>query len=451
MTQASTSDLTSKIADFTIGLKYEALPPEVITEAKYGILDTLGVALVGTTEEATQMLLRSSTSAQGAGSATILGSRTTATPTVAALINAYAAHLLDYDDTQHNSVTHMSAPVVAAALACAETQHRSGKDLITAYVAGFEVGCWLGRAGGFSTHLLKQGFVASGVLGVISAATAAAKVMRLDALQTKRSLGIAAGHAAGITLSFGTMAKAQNLGNASQNGVLSALLAREGFTGPENIFDGERNLFTLYGGHTDADELFRNLGQHFEMNSNTRKIFACAGWRNPIIEASILLAQKHALKPADVKKMEVRACMDVKHLPNYPEPHMGLEGKFSAQYAAAVALTDLAGGVAQFTDQRVADPALAALTRKVTLVYDETLGPFQIRVTIHTNDGRELSHFIPIQKGKHSNPMTWDELATKFRANAREALPQTQVDALTAMVRDLDRVGDVAELTRLCR
>ena len=451
MAESTSTGITKKIADFTLNLKFEALPPEVITEAKNGILDTLGVALVGSTEEPTQILLRASTNSRDLGEATVLGTPTLATPTVAALINAYAAHLLDYDDTQHYVGTHMSAPVVPAALASAEMLHRSGKDLLTAYVAAFEVGCRLGRAGGFADHLLKCRFVASAVLGVIGAATAAAKLMDLDSLKMRRSFGLAAGHAAGFTMSFGTMAKAQNLGNAAQNGLLSALLAREGFTGPEEIFDGDKNIFSLYGGQTDVDALFGDLGQKFEMTTNTRKIFACAGWRNPIIEASIFLADTHALQPKDIKNVKVSACKEVQHLPNYPAPRIGLEAKFSAQYAAAVALVDRAGGVAQFTDERAADPALAQLTSKVTLEYDEALGPFQIRVAISTHDGRELSHFVPIQKGKYLNPMSWEELATKFRANAVTALPQGQVETLTAMIRNLENLEDVAELMRLCR
>ena len=450
MSASSSASITQRLADFSVNPKYDSLPPAVIAAAKNAILDTLGVALAGTTEEGTQMLLRSSTSAPGSGSATILGSRMPATPTVAALINTYAAHVLDYDDTQHNSATHTSAPVVPAALACAETQHRNGKDLIAAYVAGFEIGTWLSRVAGFGNNLMKRGFPPSGVTGVIGAAAAAGKLIGLNALQTKRSFGIATCHAAGTKLAFGTMAKAQNLANGSQNGVLSALLAREGFIGPDNVLDGELNLFTQFGGHTDADELFRNLGHQFELTENTLKIYACAGWRNPIVDASRLLAETHALKTQDVDRMEVRVCMHVTGLPNYPEPRTGLEGKFSAQYAAAVGFTDRAGGVAQFSDQRVADPELAALTRRVTLVGDEAMGSFQTRVTIHTKDGREFSHFIPIQKGKHSNPMNWEELAAKFRANAQAVLPQAQVDALITMVRDLDKLDDVAKLTRLC-
>jgi 2-methylcitrate dehydratase PrpD len=451
MTEPASPGITRRIADFSVNLRYEDLPAKVVTEAKNGILDTLGVALAGFAEPSTRMLFNATVAPDGGGDTTIWGAAATTTPTTAALINAYAAHVLDYDDTQHNVGTHMSAPAVAAALAVAETRHCSGRDLITAYVAGFEVGCTLGRVGGFANHLLKRGFVGTSVLGVIGAATAAGRIAGLDAAQMRHCLGLAVGHASGVIRSFGSMAKAQNVGNAAQNGVLSALLAKQGFTGPDDIFDGENSAFGVYGAQTSADELFRDLGTQFEITHNTRKIFACAGWRNPIIEATMLLADTHHLKAADIAKIKVQACMEVKHLPNYPQPASGLQSKFSAQYAAAVAMLDHAGGVTQFSDARVADPALMDLARRVTLEYDGSLGAFQTRVTLDTHDGRTLSHFIPVQKGKHSNPMTWGELVTKFSANAQLVLPKHNVDKLAALTGTLESVADAGELARLCR
>ncbi len=451
MTEQAKPGITGRLADFILGLKYENLPPKVITEAKNGILDTLGVALVGATEPSSKMLLKAVTSDTGSGTATVVGTRTCATPTLAALLNGYTAHVLDYDDTQHDVGTHMSAPVLAAAMAAAEMLHSPGKDLLTAYVTGFEVGCVLGRAGGYSHHLLQHGFVSSSALGVISAAAASGRLMGLDAMQMRNCLGIAFGHASGVIRSFGTMAKAQNIANAAQNGVLAALLARQGFTGPDAIFDGKNNAFEMYGGKTDVDDLFQSLGQKFEIIQNTRKIYACAGWRNPIIEATIHLVDTHGLKHADIANIRIEACTGVQHLPNYPQPHSGLETKFSAQYAAAVALMDHAGGVAQFSDERVADPVLADLTRRVTLEFAPDLGPFQTRVSLTTRDSKTHSHFIPVQKGKHSNPMTWDELVVKFSANASATLPPPQVKSLPPMIRTLESLSDSAEMLKLCR
>lgn len=450
MAETQVLEITKRLADFGLSLAYEDLPPKIIDEAKNGILDFLGVALLGSQNESTRMLLHSSGISDNGGQATVLGTAKQTSPTVAALANAYAAHAMDYDDTQHDCGTHMSAPVLGAALVLAETCHHSGKDLLTAYVAGFEVGCRLGRVGRFGDCLQRHGIHGTGFLGHLGAVAAAGKLTGLDALQMRRSFGISATQAAGLVRSFGTMCKPLHAANAAHNAVRSALLAKQGFTGPEEIFDGEKNIFALYGGKTDPEELVQALGQQFEISRNTIKAFACSGGRNPVVEALILLAANHDLQPKDVKTIQVRLWPQMMWTPNYPEPRTGLESKFSTEHASAVALIDRAGGIEQFTDERVADLALAELRRRVKVEADEELEQYQVRVLVRTRDEREFSHFIPAQKGDPRNPLSRNELVAKFRANASTALPQRQVERLTTMVRDLDAVRDIAELARLC-
>lgn len=442
--------ITARIIDFTLGLRLADLPPPVRDEARNGLLDTLGVALAGVAEEPAGLLRDVQLHSGGGGACTVLGDARTTAPTTAAQLNAYAAHVLDFDDTQHGIGTHMSAPVIPAALAVGELLGGSGADLAAAYVAGFEVGCALARAGDFADHLLKRRLVASSMLGVFGATVAAARMAGLNAEQLENALGIAAGHASGLTMAFGTMAKAQAVSAAAGNAVLAVLLARQGFSGPAGIFDGERNFFASYGGASDAAAFADELGRRFSITTNTRKIFACAGWRNPIIECGIHFAGQ-GVRPQDVESMEVRACMEVKHLPNYPVPAKGLEAKFSAEYAAAVGLTDRAGAMQQFSDERVADPALIELTRRVKLVYDPELGSFQIRMKVRLRDGRELEHFIPVQKGKHLNPMSWAELAAKFSANAALVLPAERTAPLVDMIAGIEKLDDVRRLSALCR
>ncbi len=451
MAEAALS-ITKRLAEFSAGIQYDALAPEVVAAARQCLLDTLGVALVGSSVEATHMLYNAAMSGMTGGTATILGSTRRASPAIAAAVNGYAAHALDYDDTQHRLSGHMSAAVVPAALAIAELQHSSGKDLLAAYVAGFEVACRPGRYGKFANHLSHRGVHATGFLGHFGAAAAAGRLLGLNVTQMRLAFGIAGGFASGLVKSFGTMGKAQNASNAAGNGVLSALLAQQGFTGSDEIFDGKRNIFAITDFEANAGEMLQDLGKDYEITHNTLKAYACAGWRNPIIEASTLLASQHKLKPGDIANIDVWACVDVvTRLPNYPEPRTGLESKFSAEYVAAVAIIDGAGGVAQFTDERVKDAALMDLTRRTRLAADEKLGPYQIRVVIHTRDGRELSHFVPAQKGDPKNPLSWDELLIKFRANALSVLPQAQVERLVEMLGAIETVSDVAELLALCR
>jgi 2-methylcitrate dehydratase PrpD len=232
---------------------------------------------------------------------------------------------------------------------------------------------------------------------------------------------------------------------------LSAQLVRAGFTGPPDIFDGDRNIFLVCGTNTDADELCAGLGEEYEVCFNTLKPFACAGWRNPIIESAIAMTAQHPLRPEEIDSVAIWAWEGVSGFPNYPKPRIGLEAKFSAQYAAAVGLVDRAGGVAQFCDERVVDPVLAELTGKVTLDFDPSFTHYEIRLLVTLSDGRVLEHFLPVQKGDHANPLTWDELMAKFQANAALALPPENVEPLAAAVREIDAVADVAEITRLCR
>jgi 2-methylcitrate dehydratase PrpD len=448
----SVPGITQSLAEFSAGIAYDALPEDVLAAGKQCLLDTLGVALVGSREDATRMLLNVALDGMTGGSASVLGSGTRASPAIAAMVNGYAAHALDYDDTQHRLSGHMSAPVVPAALAVAELQHSSGKDLLAAYVAGFEVACRPGRYGKFANHLSHHGVHATGFLGHFGAAAAAGRLLRLNVMQMRLAFGIAGGFASGLVKSFGTMGKAQNASNAAGNGVLSAQLAARGFTASDELFDGKRNIFAITGFEANGTEIIKDLGQDFEITHNTLKAYACAGWRNPIIEACTLLAVEHKLKPSDVRNIEVWACVDVvTRLPNYSEPRTGLEAKFSAEYAAAVAVTDGAGGVAQFTDERVKDAALIDLTRRTKLAADEKLGPYQIRVVIHTADGRALTHFVPAQKGDPKNPLSWDELLIKFRANALSVLPKAQVERLVDMLGAIEKVSDVADLLALCR
>lgn len=446
------SNLTDQLADFSTELKFEDLAPDIVDEAKRGLVDTLGAILVGSHDKATMILADVAAGAGLGGPATVLGTSSTGSIPQAALLNGYAGHVLDFDDTQHRVGTHMSAPVLAAALPLAEVKHLSGKDLLTAYVAGFEVGCRLGRAGLFARYLGRLGIHATSYLGHFGATTASGRLLEFDGLRMKRSWGITAGYASGITRSFGTMGKGQNAGNAAQNGVFAALLAERGFTGPEDIFDGDRgSIFTVFGPKVEPDAVLEGLGEEFEMSFVTRKPFACAGWRNPIVEAAILLSTENDLRATDVSAITVRAATHLDHLPNYPVPQIGLQAKFSAQYAAVIGLVDRAGDVYQFSDERVADGALADLCRKTELIFDPELGPYQIRVRIETTHGRTFSHFVPDQKGEYTNPLTWDELLAKFTSNAESALPRPAVERLVGVLSDLESLEDVGELTRLCR
>jgi 2-methylcitrate dehydratase PrpD len=193
------------------------------------------------------------------------------------------------------------------------------------------------------------------------------------------------------------------------------------------------------------------LGTEFEISYNTLKEFACAGWRNPVVEASIRLAEDNELKPEDIERVDVWAYVDREHLPNYPNPQTGLESKFSAEHAFAVGMVDRAGGIAQFTDERVGDGVLTELRQRVNLGFDPKLEPYQIRVEVKTRKGGELSHFVPRPKGDHLRPLSWDELAAKFTANATDVLTEQETSRVIEMVGSIESLEDAQDLLGLCR
>lgn len=241
------------------------------------------------------------------------------------------------------------------------------------------------------------------------------------------------------------------MGKAAQNAVLSAELAKRDFTAAESIFEETRIFFPSMGEKTDPQNLTSGLGRGFEIMANTIKIFACAGWRNSIVEALTVLGRRHNFTLYQIKEIIIWVWEDALKLPNYEKPRTGLEGKFSSQHAAAVALVDHAGGIEQFSDRRVADRELVRLRSSIRMKADSSLEPYQIRVAVNTVDGQTLSHFVPAQKGDPRNPVTWDELVSKFRATAGLVLPQPRVDAFLRMVQQLEHVKDIAALMRLCQ
>ncbi len=445
------TSITERFADFSVSLKYEDLPAEVVRAAKHAILDLIGVALVGSHERSTRMVLESTIEDGNGGSSSIIGTPLVASSAAAALVNGYAAHALDYDDTYHEGKMHVSVAVLPAALVMSEAMHAPGKDLIAAYVAGYEISSRLGRVCSFGTHLSHRGVHATGFLGHFGALAAAGKLLGLDRPQMKRGLGITGTLAAGLVRSFGNMCYAMSAANAAQDAVVSARLAQRGFTGPDDILDGEGSIFAVHDGRTDPAQLLSRLGEQFGICGNTIKIYACAGWRNPIIEGVIHLSNIHKLSPQDVAAVRVFVWPELMRLPNYSEPRTSQEGKFSAEHAAAVALIDRAGGNEQFTDARVADPDLAAVRNKISVEGDERLGPWQTRIAIQTVDGRELVHAIPAQKGSPGSPLSWDEVKAKFDANAMTVLPRHQADRLAATIHELEALDDTAQLMQLCR
>jgi len=437
-------DVTRSLARYVVDATYESLPAEVIHEAKRSLLNWMGVAIGGCRHEAVGIALATVAEFSGPPKASVLGRTERLDILHAALINGMSSHVFDFDDTHLATVIHPSGPVAPGLLAIAETRPVSGKDLLLAFVLGVEVECRIGRAV-YPSHY-DQGWHITATAGVFGAAAAAGKLLRLTEEQMVHALGIAATQAAGLREMFGTHCKPFHPGRAAQNGLLSALLAARGFNSSTQGIEGRRGFANVMAAEHNLAEITDGLGDRFEILFNTYKPFACGIVIHPAIDGCIQLRNEYGLTADQIERIDLRVNPLVLELTGKRAPQVGLEGKFSVYHSVAVAIIDGAAGEAQYSDSRVADPAVVALRERVTATADPGVPKDACYVAITLADGRVLERYVPHAVGSLERPMTDDELDAKFRALVAPILPANQTEELIRLCRSLEQLPDSAAL-----
>jgi 2-methylcitrate dehydratase PrpD len=268
-TRPPAAGITARLADFAAAGQYERLPSEACQRARVHILDALAVMLAGATAEGSRLIRDLVREMAGRAEAEVVGSGLRGPVVLAALANGAAGHALDYDDTiqftsnaaVYGTRLHPSVPTLAAALAVGERVSASGRDLLTAFVYGFEITCRIADA--TNREHYRRGYHPTGVICPLGAAVAAGKLLGLDQGGIRRALGIAASRGAGLRVSYGTMTKPFHAGSAAESGVLAALLAARGFTASEAALEGDLGLFQAIAGDFDPVRLLEPLGDPF--------------------------------------------------------------------------------------------------------------------------------------------------------------------------------------------
>jgi len=250
------------LVEFVLDLELASLPADVIAGAQRSVTDWFGTAIRGAVEPLAVAIGKVIDATGGEPQATVIARRQRTSALLATLANGAQSHSLDFDDTHLPSIVHGSSPVAPVVLALGEWKHLSGADALAAYIAGFEVETRIGRQIG--RRMTERGWHVTGNLGHFGAAAAAGKLLGLDAAQLANALGVAGTQAAGLTASFGTMAKPFHPGKAAMNGLLAAMLAREGFTGATQMIDGPGSLPETYLGVTDMSAVAEDLGKRYE-------------------------------------------------------------------------------------------------------------------------------------------------------------------------------------------
>jgi 2-methylcitrate dehydratase PrpD len=436
--------VANALVDFVLGLELGSLPDAVTEAAGLCLTDWVGAAIRGSTEPLAGALDAVIAATGGEPQATVVGRGRRTSALLAALANGAQGHALDFDDTHLASIVHGSAPVAPVVLAIAEWHRRSGASVLEAFVAGFEVETRIGRVIG--PTLADRGWHVTAVLGHFGAVAAAGKLLGLTAEQLGRALGIAGTQAAGLEQSLGTMCKPLHPGKAAMNGLLAALLAREGFTGPTGILDERPGLPGTFLGVADLTLALEDLGKRFEILDNSTKLYAACHLLHATIDAGRAIRARSAPRPETIAEVECRVHPLAVKVAAIPEPRTGLEAKFSAAYCAALALT---GGEAAESEFAAPDPDLLGLAGRIRTVADPALGIPEARMRVRLRDGRVLDEAVRAARGTPGHPVSRQDVEEKFRRLAGVVLPSGQVGRLLETLRHLPALADVGALAAL--
>ena len=385
---AAGAGLTAELADAAATLKASDLTPDAITMARHCLLDWFAVTIAGAGEPLVDILNDEVAVEGGDPQALIIGHGRKATVQQSALVNGAASHALDYDDVHSAMIGHPTVPVATALLALASAQPTSGMDLLTAFVAGYEIECRIGRLiqGGH----YGRGFHSTATIGTVGAAVGAGRLLGLDQHQMATAIGIAATQAAGLKSQFGTMCKPLHVGKAASSGLLAARLAGRGFTGRGDMLEAAQGLADAMSDDFDPDAARAAPPRDFYIRENLFKYHAACYLTHSTIELSRDIAAEASLTAADIKA--VKLSVDPGHLKvcHILEPEDGLQTKFSLRHTAAFALSgDDTAQIETYSDANAVRADLVDLRRKVTV--EENGGPFTLAgAVIETNDGRRF-------------------------------------------------------------
>lgn len=441
------------LARFITGMAWTKLPDEAVETTKNAILDTFGVALAGSKGDLGEILPEVVKEMGGKPVSAVIGKGFRTSPPLAALVSGTLAHALDFDDVNDNWIGHPSTVLVPALFAVAEQRKSSGKDIITAYVTGFEVGAKLGMV--FGQDHYAKGWHTTGTIGAVAGAAAIANLLKLNARQTQMALGIAASLAGGLRESFGSMTKPLHAGNAAKSAVLSGLLAEKGFTATENSLIGKAAFAQVLGKNIDYDfyPAMSKLGKPLDIISPGlwTKAYPSGAVTHSAISAAIELRKRYAFNVFDVTAVECATNPAVPQIIIHHRPKTGLQGKFSLEYCVAVALLDGDVKLDSFTDKRATSEDVQAFMPKVKYVHPPELeNKFGFNVpgivTVKMRDGREFMARVPSPKGTPENPMTPGERQTKFENCAALVLSPAKRVRVIELVAGLEEMPDVSPL-----
>ncbi len=455
--------VASELARYALSCAYNDLPPDVIQQTKRLLIDTLGCAIGGYSSDTSRILQKQFIELGGKEESTVIGSGIRTSCFNAALINGAMVRYLDYNDTAfiiegdiYRSGYHPSE-VIPAILALGEREHLSGQDIITAIVTGYDLSLSF-LEGAVSTGMEKKGWNGD-TRGAYIMPIVAGKLLGLNDVQIANAVGISASCHSVLGILDNpeeeyTMTKNIRFPSMAYNGIIAAMLAKNGFTGPTTVIEGHDGFVeTIMQNEYDLDRL-TNLNGKFAIRNTCVKSIIADFSSHGHLSATLELGRKYDINPADVEKITIttsKRCAEhtgdsIKKYPKNKET-----ADHSSYYLTAIAIMDRQIGPAQFSPDKYNDPKVFELINKITLVGDQNLD--KIRPAgiseITTKQGKTYKQRVDYPRGHAKNPMTDEEIIKKFESMASEHMNNEQIELIVNNVFDLDKHDDINELTKL--
>ncbi|MFK4444947.1 aconitate decarboxylase [Caballeronia udeis] len=459
-TEIGVNTYTGGVASFVSGLRYDAIPAEVIERIKLLILDSFGCAIFGTALPWSRILIDTLSSLDTTQGATVWGTATRLSAPHAALVNGTLVQGFELDDVHRVGVLHVGAVTLPAVLAVAETQRAmNGQDFLRACVAGYEVGPRVGMCMG--PEHIAQGWHSGATVGVFSAAAGAAAALNLSVDQTVHALGIGGTQAAGLMAAqFGAMVKRMHAGRAAQSGLYGALLARNGFTGIVDVFEnpygGFCSTFSRSTDRFDLSQLTDGLGERFETMRIALKFYSCVGSNHTTLDAIRAMQARRPFNATEVEHIVVHGSrVTVDHVGWKYVPQGLTSAQLNLPYCVATLLLDGDVFVDQFTEDKVADPQRMALAERVQVCEDPAITArgsalrHMVRVEVFLRDGTRLEETVESQRGSEHAFAGPDEIIGKMRKLTEHRVDAAHVQRIVDWVMHAESMPDASELPRL--
>ncbi|MGD2016426.1 MAG: MmgE/PrpD family protein [Desulfobacterales bacterium] len=452
-----TIELTRRCRNIT----FEKLPIDVIDTAKHLFLDYLGITIRGSqTASAKCVQSMAGRFRSTAADMRIIGTDVLTDCLNAALANGIAAHSIECDDVVNEASLHPAVTIMTTALSAVNLSGRcSGKKFIEAIVSGYELVIRLGVAVDPARHYAR-GFHPTATCGTFGSAMTAACIFGLDEKQTVNALGIAGSQAAGSMeyLTDGVYTKRFHAGWASKSGLTAALLAREGFTGPQTIIEGKFGFLNGYSDDPHPERLFADWENPYKIMKTSIKPYACCRYKQGPIDCILQILQSHQLKPTDIKRIRVGVLSAGFSLVADPiqkkrQPQTIVDAQFSMPFGAAVAILFGNAGIDQYTMQNIHSMELLDLMARVDCYKDESLdalypSKWPAEAIVETTDGKAFTSRIEYPKGDPENPLSWEAIQDKFLNMVSTVCSVNQANNIIECVENLEKIENVSNVLK---